>query len=175
MRFILLLLLPLSSLADEYFVQHVQSVSRAMSAFYMHELNEGDKQYWADFLVHRDQASLYANRMPEDLKEVYDSSWRNIVPMLRFVEVRGSGLNLDEYVRLQYRQYLTHLYLELEKRYGQKFNLEMAYTYSALITARSMDLASSHYGPQALSVDDLSLDSSIVVKKIQNVLDILVT
>lgn len=170
MRFILLLILSFPVCAQSVFEQHVQSVSRSMASFYMYELNEGDKQYWLEFIAHRDLATKMAMQLTEESKMVFYPAWMKLVDMLKFVEVRGQGLSLDEYVRLQFRQYLTQIFLELEKQPDYVNKLDRVYTYSSVITGRAMDLASSHYGPQGLTEDDLRLNPQNISNNIQGMI-----
>ncbi len=174
MRFIIaatLFFLAQLSWSASPFHQHLQSTAQSLSAFYMYQLTEGDEKHLREFTKYRQDANQALENCTEPQKALFLSRWNKLQQDWEFDNVAGVGLNLVRRVRLNLREYMTEAYLystELPNELnGVAAKIQDIQLLTAIMSARTMDVASSHLGSQSLTKHDLQIQSKNLAKIVQ--------
>ncbi len=178
--FLLIQMFSIPGQALTSFENHVLSVSQGMSAFYMYLLTEGDEKYIRQF--HRDQIAAESALRKLDAVEFLklSKSWQTFVSNLEYKVLNDQSIFFETYTRNEYRNYLTNLYLKYDAiNRTQKINQGNAFSrvqvLSALLAARSLDVASDIYGSTVLTHDDIQLNPKVIANQIQQDIDYLLS
>ena len=149
--FVVLNLCTFSSWALAPMEQHLMSASQGMSAFYMHMLSNGDKEYLQQFNRYQVSADVSMGGLSKSEYAEFSSIWRTLKHDLKFRYNQGEAVYFSGAVRIEYRNYLTSVYLQ----YKNKSNsdnpsvlsaIARIKVLSAMLAARALDLVSSDYG-----------------------------
>ncbi len=149
--FVVLNLCAISSWALAPMEQHLMSASQGMSAFYMHMLSNGDREYLEQFNRYQRSADASLANMKKSDKSELSNTWRTLKSDLKFRYMQGEAVYFSGAIRIAYRNYLTSLYLEFNNNPNtQKRSVISAISrikiLSTLLAARALDLVSSDYG-----------------------------
>jgi hypothetical protein len=180
MRFILAITLFIAtqfSWSMTPFHQHLHSTAQSLSAFYMYELTEGDERYLTEFNKHHQDAQRALNNATDEQKSVFLSRWDKLTPFWKFEDIKNVGLNIDLRVRLDLREYMTDAYLYSKKLPSNPnaiaSKLRDIKVLTSIMSARTMDVASSHLGSQSLTKHDHQIQSKDLASIVQtNIADL---
>ena len=154
------------------FHQHLHSTAQSLSAFYMYELTEGDERYLSDFNKHHQDASLALASSTEKQKKIFLSRWDKLTPFWKFDNIKGVGLNIDLRMRLDLREYMTDAYLYAKDLPADQSvvasKLRDIKVLTSILSARTMDVVSSHLGSQSLTEHDRQIESTALAKAVQD-------
>ncbi len=157
MSFAVLCVISLPCHAQTPFEKHFLAVSHSMSSFYMYSFSDGDERYIEEYEHYKKLASrsLMMSDLETDKKQL--KRWQELTRELHYKEVRGMGMSLDRVIRLQYRAYLIDLYAQYINLPKQKNTastlLARVQLFHVLLSARSLDVASSDMGRVSDSLD----------------------
>lgn len=161
-----------SSFALTPFEKHFLSVSQGMSSFYMYLLSNEDKRFQKDYAKHFDDATQHIVESKDPSKQSFLKRWMELKPTLEYEKRKGMGLTLSQTIRFDFRSYLVDLYLEYVKNpTARKYAInayERIQLFSALLTARALDLDSSIYGTNLFTDHDRLLDQVKVGQVIED-------
>lgn len=138
--------------------KHMLYVSQGMSAFYMFQLSNGDKRYFRQFQEHQAQATHSEIKIKGIKNLKLTEEWRSINSRLQQIEFKNDEVFVAGVLRRQYREYLTKLYLAVTKE-NESENSQEDVVYkiqllTAMLGARTLDVASDYYGPGSLTDHD---------------------
>ncbi len=176
---ILSLLFHVKAWADTSFENHVLYTSQAMSALYMYELSNANPEYLLIFNEKTNAAKLAIKDCPNHLQKLFINRWYALLPHWKFKNIRGrQDLYLDSVVRNNARNYLTDIFLHLQTIPVTTNNSQRKFTdikiYTAILSARALDILSAHEGSAALSNHDKKINakslSSTVHANIKNLM-----
>lgn len=154
------------------FIDHGLSVSRAMAAFYMYGVSDGDKKYkieYEKYLMEAERQLFKVGKRHADSAKVLKPLWENLRPQLAYDYDEYTGYFVSGLGQGQFRQYLNSYYSEYKnvKFKNKKFEDRLLHTQVniEIMLARFFDLASSAF------VDEGSMDGKdpvINTKKVAN-------
>jgi len=131
--------------------QHLMSASQGMSAFYMHMLSNGDRAYLQQFNRYQDSADASLASVEHGERGQFSNAWRTLKHDLKFEYNPGEAVYFSGAIRIEYRNYLTSLYLHFKNNpisngRSQMSALARIKILSTMLAARALDLVSSDYG-----------------------------
>ncbi len=131
--------------------QHVMSASQGMSAFYMHMLSDGGEEYLQQFNRYQRSADASIASMEIEARGEFLNDWKALKHDLKFKSNPGEAVYFSGAIRIEYRNYLTSLYLHYKNNQnsnkGSEINaLARIKILSTMLAARALDLVSSDYG-----------------------------
>lgn len=149
--FLLLNLYSITSWALAPMEQHLMSASQGMSAFYMHMLSNGDKEYLQQFIQYQSSADVSMGGMNTSNNTELSNAWRTLKHDLKFRYNQGDAVYFSGAIRIEYRNYLTNVYLQYNNNFkSESRSVLKAITrikvLSTMLAARALDLVSSDYG-----------------------------
>jgi len=156
--FVVMNMVSLTSWAMAPVEKHMLYVSQGMSDFYMFQLSNGDKRYFRQFQEHQALATHSEIKIKgiENLK--LTEEWRSLNSRLQQIEFKNDEVFVAGVLRRQYREYLTNLYLAVTKEnaseHSQEDVVEKIQLLTAMLGARTLDVASDYYGPGSLTDHD---------------------
>ena len=131
--------------------QHLMSASQGMSAFYMHILSDGNDDYLQQFNQYQVSADVSMRSMNREEKQQFSSTWSTLKHDLKFQYNNGEAVYFSGATRIEYRNYLTSLYIHYKNNPGGHKNqhknaIARIKVLSSMLAARALDLVSSDYG-----------------------------
>ncbi len=149
--FIVFNLCTLSSWALAPMEQHLMSASQGMSAFYMHMLSNGDGEYLKQFNKYQVSADVSMGGVSNSEYAELSNTWRTLKHDLKFRYDQGEAVYFSGAIRIEYRNYLTSVYLRFKNSPSSNNRSELSAiarikVLSTMLAARALDLVSSDYG-----------------------------
>jgi len=139
----------------------------------MYELSEGDPQFLTQFEQHISAARRTLNNSSKIERALFLKRWNTFSPHWKFTYIKSmDSLNLDVVVRNNARQYLTDIFLHASSlpsnRIENTKKIHEIVLYSAILSARSLDLISAHEGSSALSEHDRKIKVLSLAKTVHS-------
>ncbi len=149
--FVVLNLCTFSSWALAPMEQHLMSASQGMSAFYMHMLSNGDREYLQQFNRYQVSADVSMGGVNKSEYAEFSNTWRTLKHDLKFKYIQGEAVYFSGAVRIEYRNYLTSVYLKYKNNSNSDKRTVLSAIarikiLSSMLAARALDLVSSDYG-----------------------------
>jgi hypothetical protein len=152
------LLLSVNSWSSGALTQHAVTASKAISAFYMYSLTEGDERYHDEYVKILEEANVsflaLKSQHPEQVV-ILAPLWEKIQKEKLFKASVQDEYNVPSYLRLQFRNYLEKIYVAVNQSIISDSNINDHMGRIALdvevMSARFFDVSSSTMGAFAIS------------------------
>ncbi len=169
-----LLLLSANSWSSGALTQHALTASKAISAFYMFSLTEGDERYHDEYI----QLLAKANSSFLELKKqnpkqlaALEPLWNKIQKEKEYKVSAQEEYNVPSYMRLQFRNYLEKIYHLVGQGIISDSNLSGHMARIALdievMSARFFDVSSATMGAFSVSSSAKGNDPEVMAKNMK--------
>ncbi len=169
-----LLLLSANSWSSGTITQHAVSVSKAVSAFYMYILTEGDDRYYDEYvkiLGHANDSFIVIKKEnPKQMAEL-EPLWNKIQAEKNYKASAQDEFNVPSYIRIQFRNYLEKIYplagqgIISDSNIGE--HMDRIALDVELIAAKFFDVSSSTLGEFTLTSNVKKSDPEIISKNMK--------